>query len=92
MDQMTRIDARIPLNVRKIIDLAASLEGRTRTDFLIEAASEKARKVIAQHNIIELSLRDQEMLASALSDDNVKMPDSFLEDLALEYRQKVLSR
>lgn len=91
MESMARIDARIPVSVKEAIDFAASLEGRTRTDFLIAAASEKARKVIAEHQLIQLSLRDQKMLAGALTDDTTREPDDFLKGLAQEYRAKVKS-
>lgn len=91
MEQMARIDARIPLSVKETIDFAASLEGRTRTDFLISAASEKARKVIAESQVIQLSLRDQKMLADAFADETVREADDFLKNLAAEYRAKVIS-
>ena len=66
---MSRIDARIPLTVRETIGRAAALQGRTRTDLLIEAALEKAERVIAEQTLIRLTLRDQELLAKALTAD-----------------------
>ena len=66
---MSRIDARIPLTVRETIGRAAALQGRTRTDFLLEAALEKAERVIAEQTLIRLTLRDQELLAKALTAD-----------------------
>ena len=66
---MSRIDARIPLTVSETIGRAAALQGRTRTDFLIEAALEKAERVIAEQTLIRLTLRDQELLAKALTAD-----------------------
>ena len=66
---MSRIDARIPLTVRETIGRAAALQGRTRTDFLIEAALEKAERVIAEQTLIRLTLRDHELLAKALTAD-----------------------
>lgn len=66
---MSRIDARIPLTVRETICRAAALQGRTRTDFLIEAALEKAERVIAEQTLIRMTLRDQELLAKALTAD-----------------------
>ncbi len=92
MEQLSRIDARIPLSLREIIDFAASLEGRTRTDFLITAATEKARKVIAEHNSIQLSFRDQKLLADALADDSVREPDDFLKNIGKAYNDQVKSR
>lgn len=92
MEQLSRIDVRIPLPLREMIDFAASLEGRTRTDFLISAASEKARKVIKEHHSIQLSLRDQKMLADAFLDNHIKEPDGFLKGIREEYNTKVKSR
>lgn len=92
MEQLSRIDARIPLSLREIIDFAASIEGRTRTDFLITAASEKARRVIAEHNSIQLSLRDQKLLVDSLSNDSVREPDDFLKNIGKVYNDKVKSR
>ena len=36
-----RIDIRVPLSVRNMIDRASSLQGRTRTDFIIATLVEK---------------------------------------------------
>lgn len=63
---MSRIDARIPLFVRESIDCAAAMQGRTRTDFLIAAALEKAEQVIAEQSLVRLALEDQRTLASTL--------------------------
>lgn len=92
MDKMARIDARRPVFVKEMIGFAAALEGRTRTDFLIEAASEKARKVISESQTIQLSLRDQKMLADAFAEDTGRKPDDFLEKIAAQYRETVISK
>ena len=86
---MSRIDARIPLTVRETIDRAAALQGRTRTDFLIEAALEKAERVIAEQTLIRLTLRDQELLAKALAEENVSEPSQFLKSLTNESGERV---
>lgn len=91
MEQLARIDARIPLSVKETIDFAAALEGRTRTDFLIAAASERARRVISESQVVRLSLRDQKTLADALADNNAREPDAFLEGLAAQYMRDVCS-
>lgn len=91
MERMSRMDVRIPLDVREVIDMAASLEGRTRTDFLVEAGIEKARKVIEEHKVIKLSMRDQKILAEALTSDAVKEPDKFFKGLTAKYREIVVS-
>ena len=88
---MSRIDARIPLAVRETIDRAAAMQGRTRTDFLIEAALEKAEQVIAEQSIIRLTMRDQELLAEALQNGKTLEPTPFLKELADKYAERVES-
>ena len=89
---MSRIDARIPLSVRETIDRAAAMQGRTRTDFLIAAALEKAEQVIAEQSLVRLALEDQRTLAAALLSEKTEAPPSFLEKLSSEYAQRVESR
>jgi uncharacterized protein (DUF1778 family) len=86
---MSRIDARIPLSVRETIGRAAAMQGRTRTDFLITAALEKAERVIAEHAVIRLTLRDQEVLAAALAEEKVSDPTKHVMDTLNEYRDRV---
>lgn len=92
MEQLSRIDTRISLSLRETIDFAASLKGRTRTDFPISAASERARQVIAEHRSIQLSLSDQKMLADALLNGFVKETDEFLKGIREEYHAQVKPR
>lgn len=73
-----RIDARIPANIKESLVMAAALEGRTQTDFLIAAVAEAARRTIAEHSIIKLCLNDQQALAAALADDT-RMPSNRLQ-------------
>ena len=89
---MSRIDARIPLSVRDTIDRAAAIQGRTRTDFLIVAALEKAMMVIEEHTIIHLTQRDQETLAAALADEQVNPPTKHVMDALNEYRNTVVDK
>lgn len=89
-NNMSRIDARIPLSVRETIDRAAAMQGRTRTDFLIEAALEKAEKVIAEQAVIRLTVQDQEQLAKALLEEEVREATPFIRELAAEYAERVV--
>jgi len=68
--QTVRLDARIPLHIKKNLVAAAALSGRSQTDFLITAVNEAAQRVIAEHSLITLCLEDQEALAKALLDEN----------------------
>lgn len=88
---MSRIDVRLPLATREIIDRAAAMQGRTRTDFLMDAVLEKAKAVIAEHNLLQLSLQDQALLANALIEQKVSEPSDHMKALAREYRERVES-
>ena len=89
--QSTRMDLRIPQEVRDIIDHAAAMEGRTRTDFVIAAALEKAEKVIERRKLIRLAKRDQELILKALLEDQVEDPTQYVRDIAQEYAARVIS-
>ncbi len=51
----SRLNVRMPKEARAIIDRAASLEGRTMSDFVRASAVEKAREIIESHQRIVLS-------------------------------------
>ena len=87
----SRFDIRIPSHVREAVEMAASLEGRSITDFLVAAMIEKAEQVIVTHKRIELTLRDQAMLAEGLRTQQHEEPTEFIRQLASEYREKVKS-
>lgn len=88
----TRFDIRIPAHVRDAVEMAASLEGRSITDFLIAAMLEKAEGVISAHKRLEFSLRDQSLLAQALNEDKPQTPTPWVRRMVHEYRTEVESR
>ncbi len=71
---VVRIDARIPAYVKENVALAATMQGRSQTDFMVAVLNEAAQKVIAEHTIIRLCLEDQKLLASALAQGDAKVP------------------
>ena len=88
---------RIPLLLREMSELptvytTSCAEGRTRMGFLISAASEKAKKVITEHRSIQLSLREQKMLADVLVNGAIKEADDFLKGIREEYHAQVKPR
>ena len=89
--QSSRMDLRIPREVRNLIDHDAAMEGRTRTDFVVAAALERAEQVIERRRIIRLTLRDQELLAKALLEDEEREVPQYVKDIAKEYASKVVS-
>jgi len=86
---ISRIDLRLPSAAKKVIDQAAALRGANRADFVIAAALEKAERIIAEETVIQLAIRDQQMLAQALTDMASEPATPFVEALAAEYSQRV---
>ena len=72
-------DASVPLNIRikpatrNLIDRAAELLGKTRTDFMLEASSEKARQVLLDRTLFQLDEAQfqafEAVMASPLKDN-----------------------
>ena len=87
----SRMDLRLPQEVRNIIDHAASMEGLTRTDFVIAAALERAERVIERRKLIRLAMRDQELLVASLLEDRVEEPSQHVKAIAREYAARVTS-
>ena len=84
----SRMDLRIPQEVRDIIDPAASIEGRTRTDFVIAAALERAKRIIERRKLVRLALQDQELLIKSLLEDRAEEPPRYVKDIAQEYGRR----
>mgnify|MGYP001573809121 CR=1 FL=1 len=61
-----RLEARIPGDVKSILTRAASLQGRSLTDFVVGSATDAARRIIRESELLELSERDQIAFAQAL--------------------------
>jgi uncharacterized protein (DUF1778 family) len=61
-----RLGARVPADVKLLIQHAADLSGRSLSDFVIASARAAAEETIRQHEVIELTARDSMKLAEAL--------------------------
>ena len=69
-----RLEARLPASLKRSFQRAAALQGRTLTDFVLSAAAEAASRVIREHEVLELSERDQLAFAQALLDPPAAAP------------------
>ena len=61
-----RIDARLPESVRGMIEKAASLQGRTLSEFVVSSARVAAEEAISQHETLQLKNADRERFIDAL--------------------------
>jgi uncharacterized protein (DUF1778 family) len=48
-----RLEARLPASVHSLLQQAASLQGKTMTDFVVSAAREAAEDTISRHGAME---------------------------------------
>lgn len=81
MQAATTINVRAPAEVRDLIDRAASAQGKTRTDFMLEASTEAARRVLLDQVYFEL---DEKRLKAfqAILDQPVGNPQALSKLLA----------
>lgn len=61
-----RIDFRTTRGNKELIERAASALGRSVSDFAVSTLVEAAGRVVREHDVLTLSMRDQIMLAEAL--------------------------
>lgn len=61
-----RLEARIPAGLKAVLVRAAALQGQSLTDFVVSSATESARRVIRESELLDLTERDQVAFAEAL--------------------------
>jgi uncharacterized protein (DUF1778 family) len=62
----TRFDARLTKDQKELFERAASLTGRTLTEFVISSAQKEADKLIEKHHAILISEKDQQIFFAAV--------------------------
>ena len=78
-----RITARVDANTKELLLEAAKLSGNPSINaFVLSAAVEKAKEILEQERILNLSDRDSELLIKALEDET---PNSNLSQAYKKY-------
>jgi len=85
-----RLEARTTSHVKRMIEEAASLEGRTISDFVVEHAHEAALGVIERHNSISLSVSDSARFVEALL--NPSAPNKKLKRAAARHKELITNK
>jgi uncharacterized protein (DUF1778 family) len=80
-----RLEARVSAEVKALFQEAATLEGRTLTDFIVQAVTEAAKRTLRERDVIELSRRDREAFVNALL--HPPTPSARLRSAAQHYQQ-----
>ena len=81
-----RLEARVTVEQKSLIERAAALQGRTLTDFVLTSVQDAARRAIEEHQQLALSVRDSEAFVDALM--NPQPVNDRLRDTVSRYRAK----
>jgi uncharacterized protein (DUF1778 family) len=65
-NRSSRLEARIAPDALAVVKRAAELQGRSVSDFMVDAARKEADRTIAETEFIRLSVNDQRRFAEAL--------------------------
>lgn len=82
-----RLEARITTDQKTLFLRAATLTGRSLTDFVVASAQEKAMSTVREYDAMTLSARDTAAFVSALL--NPPAPGARLRKAARRYKQHV---
>ena len=86
-DRRGRISARVSASIAERLQQAAELTGTTLNQFLVQAALEKANKLLEVEKLLLFSAEDAAMFIHKL--DNPSPPNERLAQAIDLYRQKV---
>ena len=81
-----RLEARVSRERKELFFRAATLQGRSLTDFLVASVQEAAIETVRTHDALRLSERDRQAFVSALLAPTA--PTQTLERAAKRYRER----
>ena len=81
-----RLEARVSAAQKNLLQQAATLSGRTLSEFVVASAQDAARRVLAEHESIRLSREEQLAFVQALL--KPPEPNARLKRAAKAYRQR----
>lgn len=79
-----RLEARVTAEQKALIERAAALEGRSITDFVLASVQDAAKRAIAEHEVIRLSVRDSQAFVEALL--NPRQPSKRMQERVEAYK------
>ncbi|MCA9425379.1 MAG: DUF1778 domain-containing protein [Candidatus Omnitrophica bacterium] len=84
-ERSERLEARATRDQKALLKQAADIQGRSLSDFVVQAASDAAKKVVEEQQIIKLTKEEQEGFVKALL--NPPKPGPRLRAAARRYRK-----
>lgn len=82
-----RLEARISVKQKAMLQQAAALSGRTLSEFVVASAQEAASRVIQEHETLRLNRSEQVAFVSALLDPPA--PSARLRRAVAAYRKQL---
>ena len=82
-----RLEARVSSAQKSLLQRAASLSGRTLSEFVVASAQDAATRVIEEHESIRLTRAEQTAFVRALLDPPA--PSQRLQTAAAAYKQRL---
>jgi uncharacterized protein (DUF1778 family) len=81
-----RLETRLTAEQKELLQRAASLQGRSLTDFVIESAQAAALRTVREYEVLRLNARDSEAFVAALLD--TREPGERLKAAYERYKQR----
>lgn len=85
-----RLEVRVSLEQKRLFKKAAGAQGRTLSDFVIDALQSIAQKVIDEDEQLHLTRSDRKFFVKALLDP--AKPNEALKSAYMRYREEVVYR
>jgi uncharacterized protein (DUF1778 family) len=83
-----RLNIRIRPDIKDRIEKAASISGKTMTDFAVSALSETADEILDHYHVTELSNRDRDIFLNIL--DQKSKPNDLLVRAAKTHKRLII--
>jgi uncharacterized protein (DUF1778 family) len=80
-----RIEARVSIEAKALIQKAVDIEGGTLTDFISKSAQAAAQNVIESHQTLKLGIEDSRAFVDAIL--NPKEPNDALKKAVKRYKE-----
>lgn len=84
-ERSERLEARITRSQKALFKRAAELQGRSLSDFIVQAASDAANRVVEEQQVLSLTAQEQAVFVEALL--NPCKPGPELRAAARRYRK-----
>ncbi|GEO83026.1 hypothetical protein ROR02_31570 [Pararhodospirillum oryzae] len=81
-----RLETPVSVDQKRLIEHAAALQGRTVPDFVLTSVQDAARRVVEEHQSLDLSVRDGQAFVQALVEP--RPVNERLRDTVRRYREK----